>query len=203
MIHGVSNLDFFRRHAAPGCIGLVGGSSALDRGIRYAQRRLHPEGKPSPWSHVFVFQGERIDGAAWLIESDFDVTRGRLRSGVQENRVDKYADAKGYPNLAVLDFGLKPEDVRRLLSAALDLVARRTPYALTGTLKTYWALRRKSLDRASEKDEIYCSALVRALYRHVGIDLAPGVAVHHTTPDHVARSVPPHERRVLVRDGPP
>jgi hypothetical protein len=196
------NLDFFRRHGAPGRIGLVGGTSAIDRGIRLAQRRLVPGRAPSLWSHVFVFQGERVDGAGWLIESDFDVTKGRLRSGVQENRVDKYADPKAYPNVAVLDLGLKPEEVRRLLSAALDLVVRRTPYALAGTLKTYWALLGKSLDRDKERDEVFCSAFVRAIYRHVGVDLAPGVAVRHTTPEHVARAEAPGGRHVRVLDGP-
>lgn len=77
-----------------------------------------------------------MDGATWLMESDFDVTKGRLRSGVQEVRVDKDGDAKGYPNVVALDFGLEAEDVRRLLSAGLDLVVRRTPSALIGTLKT-------------------------------------------------------------------
>lgn len=194
-------MEFFRQHGAPGRIGLVGGVSALDRGIRFAQRHLNPGKTPSLWSHAFIFQGERVDGEPWLIESDFDVTKGRLRSGVQENRVEKYADAKAYPNAAVLDFGLKAADVRRLLSAGLDLVVRRTPYALTGTLKTYWAVLTKAMDRASEKDEIYCSALVRALYQHVGIDLAPGVAIHHTTPEHVARAA--GERHEVLRDGPP
>ena len=196
------NLEFFRKHASPGCIGLVGGASALDRGIRFAQRHLNPGKAPSLWSHAFVFQGERVDGAAWLMESDFDVTKGRLRSGVQENRVEKYGSEKAYPNVAVLDFGLKAEEVRRLLSAGLDLVVRRTPYALTGTLKTYWALLTKALERDREKDEIYCSAFVRALYRHVGVDFAPGVAVRHTTPEHVARAKGA-ARHELLRDGPP
>jgi hypothetical protein len=181
-------------------VGLVGGTSALDRGIRIAQRRLTGDGAPSLWSHVFVFQGERIDGEAWLIESDFDVAKGRLRSGVQENRAGKYADPKAYPNAAVLDFGLSAGERRRLLSAALDLVVLRTPYALAGTLKTYWAIRSRSLERDKERDEVFCSAFVRTLYRHVGLDLVPGVAVRHTTPEHVSRAKPPHERHVLLRD---
>jgi hypothetical protein len=199
-IRGLSNLDFFRRYGAPGRVGLVGGTSAVDRGIRFAQRSMNGDLSASLWSHVFVFQGERVDGAPWLIESDFDVTKGRLRIGVQENRVDKYADEKGYPNAAILDFGLKEDDVRKLLAAALDFVSQRTPYALTGALKTFWALTRKAVDKDKREDEIYCSAFVRTLYKHVGVDLAPGVAVRHTTPEHVARSVPAHTRYVLNRD---
>jgi hypothetical protein len=199
-VRGLSNLDFFRRYGAPGRIGLVGGSSALDRGIRFAQRIMNDDLSPSLWSHVFIFQGERVDGAPWLIESDFDVTKGRLRSGVQENRVDKYGDEKGYPNAAILDFGLKEGDVRKILSAALDFVSQRTPYALTGTLKTFWALTRKALDKDKSENEIFCSAFVRTLYKHVGVDLVPGIAVRHTTPEHVARAVPPHTRHLLLRE---
>ena len=196
----LSNAEFFKRYGAPGRVGLVGGSSAVDRGIRHAQRLLDPARKPSLWSHVFVFQGERADGRGWLMESDFDVTRGRLRSGAQENRAEKYEDAKDYPNAAILDFGLPADDVRKLLGAGLEFVSRRTPYALTGTLKTYWALLHKALEGEKDRDEIFCSAFVRSLYKHVGVDLAPGVAVRHTTPEHVARAVPAHTRHVLLRD---
>lgn len=197
----LSNAEFFKRYGAPGRVGLVGGSSLIDRGIRHAQRVMDPHGKPSLWSHVFVFQGERADGRGWLMESDFDVTQGRLRSGAQENRVQKYESEKDYPNAAILDFGLKDVDVRKLLGAGLDFVSRRTPYALSGTLKTYWALLNKALEGEKDRDEIFCSAFVRTLYKHVGVDLAPGVAVRHTTPEHVARSAPPHTRHLLLRDG--
>jgi hypothetical protein len=147
-----------------------------------------------------VFQGERADGRAWLLESDFDYAGGRLRSGVQENRVEKYEVDGEYPNAAVLDFGLKADDVLKLLGAGLELVSRRTPYALAGALKTYWAMAKKALDGEKDRDEIFCSALVRTLYKHVGLDLVPGVAVRHTTPEHLARSVPPHTFHLLLRE---
>ena len=197
---GFDNAEFFKRYGAAGRIGLVGGVSALDRGIRRAQRLLDPARKPSRWSHAFVFQGERADGRPWVLESDFDTTGGRLRSGAQENRLDKYLDDAEYPNAGVLDFALGADDVRKLLGAGLELVSNRTPYALTGAMKTYWAMLRKSMDGEKDRDEIFCSALVRSLYRHVGLDLVPGVAVRHTTPEHLARCVPPHVFHVLLRE---
>lgn len=198
-VRGVSNLDFLARYGRPGRVGLVGGTAAVDLGIRVAQRPLLEGRAQSLWSHAFVFQGDRVDGRPWLVESDFEIGKGQLRNGVQENRVDKYGDEKQYPNLAVLDFGLGGEEVRRMLSAALDLVARRTPYALTGTLKTYWAMLQKKLHEGDEKDETYCSSFVRTLYRLVGIDLVPGVAVRHTAPEHLAQTPVAHARHVLVR----
>lgn len=195
----LSNLEFLKRYGKPGRVGLVGGAAAIDLGIRFAQRHLHPEKKHSLWSHALIFQGERLDGALWVIESDLEIGKGQLRNGVQENRVDKYADAKAYPNLAVLDFGLGAEEVRAMLTAGLDLLVRRTRYALGGTLKTYWAILKKQLEEGEEKDETYCSSFVRTLYRHVGIDLVPGVAVGHTSPEHLARTEVPHTRHVLIR----
>ena len=200
-VRDLSNLEFLRRYGKPGRVGLVGGTAAVDLGIRAAQRPLLSGAKQSLWSHALVFQGERVDGAPWVIESDFDLGKGQLRNGVQENRADKYADEKAFPNLAVLDFGLGGEDVRRMLAAALDLVARRTPYALAGTLKTYGAMLQKRLHEDGEKDETYCSSFVRTLYRHVGIDLVPGVAVRHTAPEHLAQTRVPHARTVLIRSG--
>jgi len=199
-VTNLSNADFLRQYGKPGRIGMVGGIAGIDRGIRFAQRHLHPERKHSLWSHALVFQGERVDGETWVVESDLEIGKGQFRNGVQENRVEKYADAKAYPNLAVLDFGLDEGDIRRMLRAALDLSARRMKYALGGTLKTYWALLKKQLEEEEEKDETYCSSFVRTVFKHIGIDLAPGVAVRHTTPEHVARTPVPHTRHVLIRD---
>jgi hypothetical protein len=201
-VRGVGNLQFLERYGKPGCVGLFGGSSAVDRAIRMGQRGMDDGAKPSLWSHVAVFEGERLDGRPWLLESDFDVGKGQLRNGVQENRVDKYASEKEWPNLAVLDFGLKEKDVRRVLVAGLDLVAKRTRYDLDGILQTYWAMMRKTMHEGREKDSTFCSAFVRAIFQHAGIDLFPGIAVRHTLPEHVSQTPVPHARVLLVRDDP-
>jgi hypothetical protein len=197
----LSNLEFLKRYGKPGRVGLLGGVSAIDVGIRFAQRHLHPEKKHSLWSHALIFQGERLDGEPWVIESDLEIGKGQLRNGVQENRIDKYESEKEWPNLAVLDFGLKEKDARRIVVAGLDLVARRTNFDLGGILGTYWAMMRKTLGKGREKSSKFCSAFVRAVFQHAGIDLAPGIAVQHTMPEHVSRTPVVHTRRLLVRDG--
>jgi hypothetical protein len=197
----LSNLEFLRKYAKRGCIGLMGGSSAVDRAIRKGQRGLDGASKPSLWSHVTIFQGARVDGRSWLIESDFEVGKGNIRNGVQENRIDKYASEKEWPNLAVLDFGLTESQALQVIVAGLDLVARRTNYDLGGILETYWAMMRKTMGKGREKESTYCSAFVRAVFKHAGVDLAPSVAVGHTLPEHVSRTPVPHRRHLLVRDG--
>lgn len=200
-VSGMSNLEFLKRYAKAGCVALMGGSSAVDRAIRVGQREMDDEAKPSLWSHVAVFEGERIDGEQWLIESDFEVGKMSLRNGVQENRIEKYGSEKEWPNLGVLDLGLKEKEVQRIVVAGLDLVARRTKYDLQGILQTYWAMMRKTMDKGREKESRFCSAFVRAVFQHAGVDLVPGVAVQHTLPEHLSRTPLPHTRWLLVRDG--
>jgi hypothetical protein len=200
-VSGLSNLEFLKRYARPGCVGLFGGTSTIDRAIRRGQKDLDGGAKASLWSHAALFEGERVDGAQWLIESDFEFGKGQIRNGVQENRVDKYASEKEWPNLAVLDFGLKDGEARRVVVAGLDLVSRRSTYDLTGILETYLAMMRKSMSKGREKESTFCSAFVRAVFQHAGIDLTPGVAVQHTLPEQVSRTTLPHTRYLLVRDG--
>lgn len=200
-VSGLSNMEFLKKYAKAGCVGLFGGSSGVDKAIRIGQREMDDEAKPSLWSHVAVFEGERIDGEQWLLESDFEVGKGQLRNGVQENRIVKYGDEKEWPNLGVLDLGLKDREVQRIVVAGLDLVAKRTKYDLHGILQTYWAMMRKTMDKGQDKNSTFCSAFVRAVFKHAGVDLVPGVAVQHTLPEHVSRTPVPHTRYLLVRDG--
>ncbi|HVE39008.1 MAG TPA: hypothetical protein VNM14_03915 [Planctomycetota bacterium] len=200
VLSGLSNLEFLQRYAKPGCVGLFGGTSTIDRAIRRGQKGLEGA-KSSLWSHAVLFEGERADGRQWLIESDFEMGKGQLRNGVQENRIDKYGDEKDWPNLAVLDFGLSEKDARKVVVAGLDLVARRSNYDLGGIVETYWAMMRKSMAKGREKESTFCSAFVRAVFRHAGIDLTPDVAVQHTLPEQVSRTALPHTRYLLVRDG--
>lgn len=200
-LRGLSNLEFLCRYAKQGCIGLFGGSSTIDRAIRRGQRSIDRDSQSSLWSHAAVFQGERTDGRHWLLESDFDLGKGQVRNGAQENRVDKYRSEKDWPNLAILDFGLSTRRSREIVVAGLDLVSRRTAYDLGGILETYWAMVRRRLHEADRKgDSTFCSAFVRTVFHHAGIDLAPGVAIQHTLPEHVSRTGVAHTCYRLVRD---
>ena len=97
-ITGLSNLEFFKRYAKPGCVGLFGGSSAIDRAIRRGQKELDAEGRASLWSHAAVFEGQRIDGRQWLIESDFEVGKGQVGKGgiVRDPATQSAAEQAGF-----------------------------------------------------------------------------------------------------------
>ncbi|MGC4069349.1 MAG: hypothetical protein QM784_32810 [Polyangiaceae bacterium] len=109
VVGNMTNLEFFERFAALGRIGLVGGPQPIDAAIRSAQKKQRLDGIRSLFSHAFFCEGLRADGWNWVLESDIDFAPERVQIGVQESRIDKYADSAAYPHLAILDFGLSKD----------------------------------------------------------------------------------------------
>jgi hypothetical protein len=204
VITGLSNREFLERYAQPGRVGLSGGTTAVDKAICRAQRHLDDQKRWGNWSHAFVFEGVRADGHHWVIESDLQVHRKHIQLGVQENRITKYFDEKLYTTLAVLDFGLSPAQTATLLSAGLELVAGHERYSLRELVGTLIALRRPELrgreNLLARERSAFCSAFVQRLFRHAGIELAPGVAGKNTTPEDISRTLVPHTMHVLQRE---
>jgi len=202
-LQNLSNEEFFTRHAAPGRVGLVGGTTLIDRAICRAQRHVDGEKNWSFWSHAFLIEGQRIDGHNWVIESDLDIHRKHIRLGVQENRMTKFFDEKLFSTVAVLDFALTPEQTNAVLREGLNLVADRMRYSLRELVGTMVALRKQTLrgktNVLSREKSFFCSAFVQHLFRAAGIDLVPGLDVKNTTPEDLARSVVPHTTYFLKR----
>src|SRR5439155_12176299 len=136
LLTGLSNREFLERYAGAGRVGLSGGVTLIDRAICRAERHLDDREKWGLWSHAFLFQGQRLDGHHWVLESDLQVHRKHIQLGVQENRMAKYFDHKMYTTLAVLDFGLSEAQVGSLLREGLDLVANRVRYSLRELIGT-------------------------------------------------------------------
>lgn len=202
----LSNREFLTRHARPGRIGLSTGVRLADRAIARAQRHLNADGAWGCWSHAFIFQGVRVDGHQWIIESDLSFHKKHLQLGIQENRLNKFFDEKLYTTLAVLDFGLTEEQTNRLVREGLDLVASRGRYSLRELLGTLLALKNPSLrgkENLLARDQcFFCSAYVVHLFRRVRVDLAPGLDAKHVTPEDLARSTVPHTTFMLKREVP-
>jgi hypothetical protein len=205
-VANLSNREFLARYARPGCIGLSGGTTLVDRAICRAERHLDEQARWSTWSHAFIFQGIRADGHHWVIESDLQLQHKHIQLGVQENRVTKYHDEKLYTTLAVLDFGLTEAQTGVILREGLELVANRTRYSLRELFGTLLALRRPALrgeeNLLARKSSVFCSALVQYLFRKTGLDLTPGVTDKHTTPEDLARTAVPHTNYLLQRELP-
>jgi hypothetical protein len=206
VLTGLSNREFLERYASAGRIGLSAGVTLADRVICRAQRHLDEARQWGSWSHAFVFQGRRADDQHWLMESDLQVHHKHLQLGVQEHRISKYFDEGTYTCLAVLDFGLTADQVNCVLREGLELAANRTGYSLRELVGTLVALRRAELrsrkNLLAQESSIYCSAFVQHLFRKAGVDLAPGVDLKNTTPEHIARTRAPHQLYLLQREVP-
>jgi len=203
VLQGLTNREFLERFARPGRVGLSGGVTLVDRMIARAERHLDPEKRWGCWSHAFLFEGVRIDGQHWVIESDLQFKHKHFLLGVQENRIAKYFDEALYTNLAVLDFGLDDTQTRRLLAEGLELAATRTQYSLRELVGTLVALRRQELrgqeNLLAREKSLFCSAFVQHLFRRIDLDLTPGVGVKHTTPEDISRTTVPHTTWLLQR----
>lgn len=204
LVTGLSNREFLERYAAPGRIGLSGGTTLIDKAICRAERHLHPRRRWGVWSHAFLFQGQRADGHHWVIESDLQIQRRHIQFGVQENRVTKYHNEELHASLAVLDFGLAASVVETLIRDGLEFVANREQYSLRELVGTLLALRHSELrgreNLLARDRSIYCSAFVQHLFRKSGLDLAPGVDAKNTAPEDIANTSLPHIAYVLQRE---
>ena len=207
VVTGLSNREFLELYAQPGRVGLSGGITLIDKAICRAERHLDEHEQWGAWSHAFLFQGQRPDGHHWVIESDLQIHRKHIQLGVQENRVAKYYDEKFYTSLAVLDFGLAEAQITCLLREGLELVANRARYSLRELFGTLIALHRPDLrsrqNLLARESSLYCSALVKHLFRQAGLDLAPGVDLKNTTPEDIARTAFPHVTYLLQRQAAP
>ena len=204
IITGLSNREFLERYAGAGRIGLSGGITLIDKAICRAERHLDEQAAWGAWSHAFIFQGKRVDGHHWVVESDLQVHRKHIQLGVQENRIAKYFDETLYTTLAVLDFGLTEAQQLEVLRGALELAATHARYSVRELFGTLLALRRPELrskaNLLARERSVYCSALVLQLFRETGLDLAPGVDPKHTAPDDLARTLVPHATYILKRE---
>ncbi len=202
-LHDLTNEEFFARHASPGCVALAGGTALIDRVICRAQRHVDDEENWSCWSHAFLIQGPRIDGHAWVVESDLEIHRKHIRLGVQENRINKYFNEGLYTTVAILDFGLTPEQITAVLGEGLNLVADRTRYSIRELFGALIAMKHQGLrgksNLLSRDKSLFCSALVHHLFRTASIDLVPGLDVKHTAPEDLFRSALPHTTYLLKR----
>ena len=195
-------LQFFTTHYKPGIIGVVGTKGTIGLAIREAQSAVTVDGKPSLWSHCFIFGDLRLDRrgtggtmskSPYLFESDLhvDLFKPQLRNGAQENWIGKHCREK-VENAAVIDFGLSGDQRDNILATALQLVDEQVLYPIHELLGTWWAIITKRQWLPNPVDDphaMYCSAFVRYWYKEAGKDfIGPEVSVSNTTPEDIAQA---------------
>ncbi len=195
-------LQFFTDHYKPGIIGLVGTNGTIGMAIREAQSAVTVDGKPSLWSHCFIFGDLRLDRrgtggtmskSPYLFESDLhvDLFKPQLRNGAQENWIGKHCREK-VENAAVIDFGLSENQRDDILATALQLVDEQVLYPIHELLGTWWAIITKKQWLPNPVDDphaMYCSAFTRYCYKEAGKDfLGNEISVSNTTPEDIAQA---------------
>ena len=189
-VSNLSNEEFINLYAAPGLVGLVGGTATIDLAIRKAQGIFLNKKEKTLWSHAFIFSGKRFDGHHWVLESDIEIHRKKMRLGVQENRASKYFDELNYPNLAIMDFGLTEANTRLVMSEALDLLAGYTKYSLRELIGTLVATSKPGLrsreNFLSQDKSFYCSAMVQHCYTKANIRFSDQISTKNITPEDIA-----------------
>jgi hypothetical protein len=192
-------LDFFTTHYKPGIIGIIGTQGTIGMAIREAQSAVTTDGKPSLWSHCFIFGDLRLDRrgpnggktkSPYLFESDLKVNlfKPQLRNGAQENWIGKHC-REDVENAAVIDFGLSEDQRDNILATALQLVDEQVLYPIHELLGTWWAIIMKKQWLPNPVDDphaMYCSAFTR---KEAGKDfIGSDVSVSNTTPEDIAQA---------------
>ncbi|MEW6162543.1 MAG: hypothetical protein AB1606_04435 [Nitrospirota bacterium] len=204
-VSNITNAEFWGRYLKRGAVGLVGGTTWIHKAIREAEALITPDKKPSVWAHAFIFTGRKPDGHEWIAESSLitELHKMQIINGAQENRIDSYYGTKTALNCAVLDFGLSDADADKVIGKALDMVAKKIMYpvsGLIGTLFAYLFKTEKWRNLWNTKNALYCSAFVQEAYFAVGIDLAPATATTNTSPEHLWQTKVSHKAYLLRRE---
>ncbi|HOZ06264.1 MAG TPA: hypothetical protein PLF92_02630 [Arenimonas sp.] len=202
----ISNREFLETYVGSARIGLCGGTEFINKAIRKLQWQVTADGRRSPWSHAFMFSERRSDGEFWVLESDLDFRHKQIRLGVQENRMSKYYDEAEYPNLAVIDFGLTPEQTKAVLTEGLNLLSGLSTYSLAELLGTLMSLSNTRLrskeNLLAREGALYCSAMVQHCFDAINFDLKPNVDTKNITPHDLFQTPQPHTAYHLIREQP-
>lgn len=203
-VSNMANAEFWGRYLKRGDVGLVGGTTWIHKAIRDAEALITPDKKPSMWAHAFICSGKKPDGHVWIAESSISIKPQKMQivNGAQENRIDEYYGTEYALNCAVLSFGLKDTETDKIIGKALDMVARKIMYPVSGLIGTLFAYLFKTerwRNLWNTKNALYCSAFVQEAYLEAGIDLAPDVATANTSPEHLWQTQVPHKAYLLKK----
>jgi hypothetical protein len=188
-------LSFWYEHAAVGRIGLVHIDIVTARLIGWAERRVTPDGEPSPWAHVFVFLKPR-SGVPWIAESDLNVPLPGFRpkpNGPQENPIYKWSHP-AVDHAVVLDPALQDHQLIQFEEGVRQILRAGYTYRVGELAEAWVAMRKHDLryrGRLHRDDAMHCGHFVRDCLRGAGCDpLGPGVLPENTVPDLIAHAFP-------------
>jgi len=184
-----SNRAWLERLGAPGGVKLdengiilLGGSSLASFRIRVAQSSMRHDLLPSYWSHCGILLG---DGrfATVPLGPGSDVSAVPGRNGVELAKLDHFDDPKRWPNVAVIRFARKHDDVREHIERVeADRSVIDFPAMMLRWLGFVWGVS-GAVNPLAEGVGLPSAAFVETVFSMVGSDLTPGLASRSSCPE--------------------
>jgi hypothetical protein len=183
------NHAWLARLGAPGGVKLdengiilLGGSSVASFRIRVAQSSMRHDLVPSYWSHCGILLGDGQFATVPLSPGN-DVSAVPGRNGVELAKLDDFDDPKRYPNVAVIRFARKHDDVRKHIKRVeADRSVIDLPAMMLRWLGFVWGVT-GAVNPLTEGVGLPSAAFVETIFSMVGSDLTPGLASRSSCPE--------------------
>lgn len=166
---------------------LFGGSSLAAFRMRVAQSSMRRDLFPSYWSHCGILLGNG-EFATVPLAPGSDVSSVPARNGVVRAKLEDFDDPRRYPNVAVIRFALKHDDVREHIER---LEKDRTVIDLPGMMLRWlgfvWGVTGAG-NPLAEGIGLPSAAFVETVFAMAGCELTPGLSSRSSCPEAIWQS---------------
>lgn len=178
---GETNAAWVRRAKVRSGLVLLGGCDLVHFRLRVAQSHARGDLAPSYWSMVGVLRDDETIVSAPINAGD--VAEVPLHNAVREERLADYADPERYPNVAVIAFPIRADEVERGIASVR---AQRGIIDLPGLLVRWLAFlwgAEPAHNPLLAQQGIPCAAFVSAVHAIAGVDVTPGLGTTANCPE--------------------
>lgn len=166
---------------------LFGGSSLASFRMRVAQSSMRRDLFPSYWSHCGILLGEG-EFATVSLAPGSDVSSVAARNGVVMAKLDDFDDPRRYPNVAVIRFALKHDDVRKHIKRIQgDRSIVDLPAMMLRWLGFVWGVT-GAVNPLADGIGLPSAAFVETVFAMAGCELTPGLSSRSSCPEAIWQS---------------
>ncbi len=189
-----TNLAWLARLGAPDGVRLdengiilLGGSSLASFRIRVAQSVMRRDLFPTYWSHCGILLGEGLFATVPL-NPGRDISAVPARNGIEFRKLADYDDPKRYPNIAVIRFARRHNDVREHIKRLQqDRSIVDLPAMMLRWLSFVWGVD-GAANPLSDGIGLPSAAFVETVFAMAGSELTPGLASRSSCPEAIWQS---------------
>lgn len=189
-----TNRAWLTRLGAPGGVQLdengiilFGGSSLAAFRMRVAQSSMRRDLFPSYWSHCGILLGGG-EFATVPLAPGSDVSSVPARNGVVMEKLEDFDDPERYPNVAVIRFALKHDDVRKHIKLLKeDRTIIDLPAMMLRWLGFVWGVT-GAVNPLADGIGLPSAAFVETVFAMAGCELTPGLSSRSSCPEAIWQS---------------